>query len=436
MKTLKYIGALLLTIGLSISVMAQQTPAAAQSEVISITGATAHVGDGTVIENAVIVMENGLIKAIGAAGSVEAQGKVIEASGKHVYPGFILANSTLGLGEIDAVRATRDFDELGAYLPHVRSLIAYNAESKVIESLRPNGILLAQITPRGGSISGTSSIVQLDAWNWEDAVIVEDDALHLNWPELYKLKYEAFGSIRISGENEKYTEQVAGMVDFLQQAKAYTPGGEQNRNLPFEATQGIFDQSKKVFLHVERKAEILDGLAAMQALGLKNVTLVGAYEAYQLIDELKAAGVSVLVKRVHSLPNLEDDDYDQSYKTAAFLAQNGILTALENSGQMERMNGRNLPFYAGTLTAHGLSSEEALSLITLNAAEILGIADKYGSLTTGKSATLFISKGDALDMRGNQLEQAWIDGRGISLETHQTELWKRYMGKFEAQKAD
>ena len=110
---------------------------------------------------------------------------IIDANGKHLYPGFIAANSTLGLVEIDAVRSTRDLDELGDFLPHIRSLVAYNAESKIIESVRPNGVLIAQVSPRGGIISGKSSIMQLDAWNWEDAVIKIDEGVHLNWPSPY-----------------------------------------------------------------------------------------------------------------------------------------------------------------------------------------------------------------------------------------------------------
>jgi len=141
--------------------------------------------------------------------------------------------------------------------------------------------------------------------------------------------------------------------------------------------------------------------------------------------------VSVLLQRVHSRPDKEDDDYDISFKLAKLLTDEGVLIALEPSGQMERMNSRNLPFYAGTTAAYGLDREKALQLITLNTAKILGIDKSYGSLEAGKSATLFISKGDALDMRTNHVTQAFIDGRDISLETHQTELWKRYAKKYD-----
>lgn len=172
---------------LSYTGTAQQTPAAKQSEAISIEGATAHLGNGDVIENALVMFEGGKLTFVGSANAKIARaGNVIDASGKHVYPGFIAPVKTLGLVEVEAVRASDDTDEIGEIIPHVRSLIAYNAESKVVESMRPNGVLIGQIAPEGGRISGTSSIVQFDAWNWEDAAIKVDDGIHINWPNSFK----------------------------------------------------------------------------------------------------------------------------------------------------------------------------------------------------------------------------------------------------------
>src|SRR5690606_13421417 len=168
---------------LSSVLLAQQTPAPKQTQAISIEGATAHLGNGKVIDNALIMFNDGKLTFVGSAlTKIARQGTIINAKGKHIYPGFIAPNSTLGLVEIDAVRATEDENEVGTMNPHIRSLIAYNTESKVVESMRINGVLMGQITPRGGRISGTSSVVQFDAWNWEDAVIKEDDGIHINWP--------------------------------------------------------------------------------------------------------------------------------------------------------------------------------------------------------------------------------------------------------------
>ena len=160
------------------NIIAQQTPASKQTTAISIEGATAHLGNGQIIENSLIMFVDGKITFVGSSMmKIARMGTIIKAEGKHIYPGFIALDATLGLVEIDAVKASDDESEIGIMNPHVRSLIAYNAESKLVESMRPNGVLMAQIVPKGGTISGTSSIVQMDAWNWEDAAIKVDDAI-------------------------------------------------------------------------------------------------------------------------------------------------------------------------------------------------------------------------------------------------------------------
>ena len=408
---------------------AQQTPAPQQSEAISIVGATAHIGNTDVVENSVVVFENGKITYVGTDTS-QAKGETIDANGKHVYPGFIAPNATLGLVEIDAVAATDDEDEMGKMLPHVRSLIAYNAESQVVESMRPNGVLMGQITPQGGRISGTSSVVQFDAWNWEDAVIKENDAIHLNWPTGFSRSGTWYDTDRVWEKNKEYTQEIDELVAYFKNAEAYVPGSKE-KDLEFEAMDGLFDGSKGLFIHVDGEKEIKDAISFKRKINLDRVTIVGGYHAYKVAADLKANDISVLVQRTHLNPNFEDDDYDLPYKLPKLLSDAGVLVALEGSGRMERMNSRNLPFYAGTAAAFGVDKELALQMITLNTAKILGMEDQIGSLEVGKDATLFISEGDALDMRGNILTKAFIQGRDISLESHQTELYKRYSNKYQ-----
>ncbi|APG59084.1 amidohydrolase family protein [Christiangramia salexigens] len=414
---------------------AQQTPASSQSEAVTIVGATAHLGNGEVIENSLIIFEDGKLTQVMDATTTKMQyrGEIIEAKGKHVYPGFIAPNSTLGLVEIAAVRPTDDQDEMGEMLPNVRSLIAYNAESKIVESMRPNGVLLGQITPRGGRISGTSSVVQFDAWNWEDAVVKENDGLHINWPSSFKRGRWWMGEDPKLKPNKEYVEDVQKLSDFFAASKAYLAGSKDYTNLPYMAMEAVFNGKKKVFVHVDGEKEIQDAIQFKKDQNLEKMVIVGGYHTLAVAQQLKDNNISVLVNRPHSTPKQEDEDYDYPYKLAKLLNDKGVLVGLESSGQMERMNTRNLPFYAGTVAAFGMDKEEALQLITLNAAKILGIDDNYGSLEKGKSATLFISEGDALDMRTNKLSHAFIDGRKISLETHQTELWKRYSEKYRNQ---
>jgi hypothetical protein len=433
---MKNIQLILLTFLCASTIFAQQTPATKQSKAIAIMGATAHIGNGEVINNSLIIFKDGKLETVADATLVKmdlSNMDVIQANGKHVYPGFIVPNSTLGLVEIDAVRATEDDDEIGGIIPHIRSLIAYNAESKVVESMRPNGVLLGQITPRGGRISGTSSIVQFDAWNWEDAAVKVDDGIHMNWPSSFTRGRSWLDEDPALKLNDKYSEQVAEVTSFFNETKAYAEGNTSPINLPYKATEGLFDGSKKLYIHVDNEKGIIDAINFSNDNKVKSMVIVGGAEAYRVTDLLKQNNIPVLLQRVHSRPDNEDDDYDLPFKMAKLLVDKGVLVALETSGQMERMNSRNLPFYAGTTVAHGLTKEQALQLITSNTAKILGIDKEYGTLEAGKNATLFISEGDALDMRTNQLTHAFINGRSVRLETHQTELWHRYDEKFKSQ---
>ena len=410
---------------------AQQTPASVQKEAISITGATAHIGDGTVIENCTLVFEGGKITGLGA--ETATKGTVIDASGKHVYPGFIAPSKQLGLQEINAVRASNDSDEIGDIIPHVRSLIAYDAESKVVESMRPNGVLMGQITPKGGRISGTSSIVQFDAWNWEDAAVKVDDGIHLNWPASFRRGRWWLGEPRGLKPSKDYQKQVKEVEVFMQNALAYGKGTSQELNPAFAAMQGVFDGSQRLYVYADGEKEIIDGVTLAKNSGVKSIVLVGGYHAYKVTDFLKENNVPVLVQYTHNLPSLSDDDYDLPYKLPKLLMDAGLLVALQN-GDASNFQTRNLPFYAGQVVGQGLEKEKAVQLLTGNTAKILGIDATHGTLAVGKSATLFISEGDALDMRTNQLTHAFIDGRNISLETHQTKLWKRYSEKYEGGK--
>ena len=427
-KLTTIVTALLLTIGLT--ARAQQTPAKKQTGPITITGATAHIGDGTIVENCNIVFENGKITALGAG--VATKGTVIDASGKHVYPGIIAPAKQLGLVEVNAVRASDDQDEIGEMIPHVRSLIAYNAESKVVESMRPNGVLLGQITPQGGRISGTSSIVQFDAWNWEDAAVKVDDGIHLHWPDSFRNGRWWEGEARGRQPNKDYQKQVEELATFMQNAAAYGKGAAKELNPAFAAMQGVFNGDQRLYVYADGEREIMDGITMAKNSGAKHIVLVGGYFAHRITDFLKQHDIPVLVQFTHNLPTLDDDDYDLPYKLPKLLMDAGLLVALQN-GEASNFQTRNLPFYAGQVVGQGMEKEKALQMLTGNTAKILGIDDAYGTLAVGKSATLFVSAGDALDMRTNLLSHVFIDGRNVSLETHQTELWKRYAEKYQGE---
>lgn len=405
-----------------------ETPAPKHSKTVLLMGGIAHIGNGTVIENSVIAFKDGKLTMVADARVVKLDGSAfdttISISGKHVYPGIIAPNSTLGLVEIDAVRATEDMNEAGNYTPHVRSIIAYNTESKITTTVRSNGVLMGQITPRGNVVSGTSSIVQFDAWNWEDAAYKLDDGIHINWHNMFN---------RWTGKaDEKYTERINELKDFFADALAYSKVKTHlEKNLRFESMRGLFNGTQTLFIHTNYVKEITDAVYFAKENNISKMVIVGGYDAWMVADMLKDNKVAVILRRVHDLPVSEDDDVYLPYKLPKKMVDAGVLVCLENSGDMEAMGTRNLPFYAGTATAYGLNKEEALMLITLNTAKILGIDSTTGSLEPGKDATLFISTGDALDMKTNNVEQAFIQGRFIDLDNFQKKLYRKYSEKYE-----
>lgn len=412
------------------------TPAPAQSQTIVLKGGTAHTATGKIIENSLIVLENGKIKIM-----TDAYGsrflpdprtqQVIDVSQKHIYPGFIAMDSQIGLIEIEAVRATNDLAETGDLNPNARSIIAYNTDSHVTPTIRSNGVLMAQVTPTGGRISGTASVVQLDAWNWEDATYTADNGLYLNFPS--KITYKGWWAEPEGIEkNDKYTEAINSIKQLLNEAKAYCNGeilrtqANVPQNLKLQALCNLFDQKQTLFIRTNGAPEIIDAVNLAKEFGLK-IAIVGAREAWMVTDILKQNNVPVVLVKTHTLPSNTDDNIDIMYKLPQILVKEGITVAITSENFWDT---RNLPFEAGSTAAYGLTPEQALQTITLNPATILGISQTTGSLEEGKDATLIVSSGDALDMRTNHIEHAFIQGRKIDLGNKQTDLYKKFTEKY------
>ena len=409
---------------------AQQVPAAKQTKTIAITNATIHIGNGNVIKNGTVIFADGKIIEVSSTTPTKSDLiEVIDATNQHVYPGFIAPNSTLGLVEIDAVKASDDESEIGAFNPHIRSIIAYNPESKIIETARQNGILMAQITPRGSRIAGTSSVVQLDAWNWQESILKENDGIHIEFPQTFR-RGGWWAEPGANEVNKEYIKQIDNLNTFFADARAYNLEKSNQVNLVYQAMNGLFNNTEILYIHADNQKQIIDAVGFANKNKIKKMVIVGGYEAYKVADVLVENAVAVLLKNPHNLPENAEQDVNLPYKNAKLLFDKGVLFALENSGSKERMNTRNLPFLAGTCAAFGIEKEAALKLITSNSAKILGIDAQCGSIEVGKDDTLFLSKGDALDMRTNKVVNAFIQGRKISLKSHQTELEKNYKTKY------
>ena len=405
------------------------TPALAQQGKIYLTNATIHTGSGRVLQNATIGFENGKIIFLEENPSIKTDatmGKVIDCRGKQIYPGVISTNTYLGLSEIEAVRATNDANEVGLFNPNVKAIVSYNTDSRVTPTLRSNGVLYAQVAPQGGYVSGTSAVVQLDAWNWEDAAVKNEDGVFINWPSMFKVKgwwaepqgYEL---------NKDYDKQVNDLKDYLKDAKSYADAGAHEKtNLGFEAMKGLFDKSKSLYVNVNYVKEMQNVIAFAEELGV-NIVLVGAKDSYMIADALAKKKIPVILSKCHDLPTYDDEDIQQPYKTPAVLQKAGVLYCISIGAFWQE---RNLMFEAGTAATYGLTKEEALSAVTANPAKILKLDNQIGTLEKGKEASLLVTTGDLLDMKTSTIEQAYISGRQIDLNNKQKALNDKFSKKY------
>jgi hypothetical protein len=338
---------------------------------------------------------------------------------------------SLGLIEVESgARGTDDQGDVGEVNPHIRSIIAYNTDSKVIPTLRSNGVLMAQPTPVGGLVSGQSSVVVLDGWNWEDASYKNDIGIHVNWP-VVRNRGGFFGqntAVPTSDPKEAQQKKISELERYLTVAKAYSELSKPAEfNARFNAMKGLYNGSKKLFIHVNTAKDIIMAVNLAKKFKITPV-IVGGTESYLVTDLLRDNQVPVILVETQTLPDRTEDDVYLPYKLPKLLQDGGVLYSLTGTGYWRQ---RNLPFEAGTAVTYGLTKEQALSMISLNTAKILGIDKTTGSLEKGKDATLFISDGDALDMLGNKVESAFIQGRSISMDNLHKQLYKRYADKYE-----
>ncbi|GAB3970262.1 amidohydrolase [Spirosoma terrae] len=428
---MKHILTSILALGVLTSYAQNPAPARPQERAIALTGATIHVGNGQVIQNGVVVFDKGVITAIGDGSTPTAGSEVISVSGKHVYPGIISPASTVGLQEIGAVKATVDKQEIGELNPNIRALIAYNTDSEIIPTIRNNGVLLTQAMPQGGTVSGSSSVMMTDGWNWEDAVLKKDDGIWVNWPSYFarNFNFEDF-SLTIQ-KNEKRTEAMSALLATFAEAKGYL--AMQNptpTNLKFESMRGVFSGKQNLYVRADYSKDIIEAVKFAKSLAIPKIVIVGGEESHKVATFLKENNVPVILGELHRLPNREDEDVDMPYRQPGILQKAGVLVGLSYADGWWRT--RNLAFQAGTAAGFGVTDkEEALKMVTSNNAKILGIDNLVGTLEKGKQATLFVSAGDALDMRTNVVEQVFIQGRKVNLDDRHKRLYKTYKDKYE-----
>jgi hypothetical protein len=353
----------------------------------------------------------------------------IDAQQQYLYPGFIVPYLPIGLSEVDAVRASVDHSETGNFNPNVRSIVAYNMHSKIIPTIRANGVLYAQTSPKSGLISGSSSVVRLLGDYKQDVLVKEDDAIHLNWPSRYSSEgwWAEPGPI---SKNEKNKQAVISIDNFFAEALSYYKNGNVNlkeKNLKYEALKKVFSGESKLFIAASNVKDILDAIKFCRDFEIPKMVLVGGEEAWKIGEILKDNNIPVVINRLHRLPENSDENIFLPYELPKLLHEKGVKFSFNYAGDMEIMGSRNLPFIAGTAVAYGLPYEEALKAITINTAEILGVENKIGNIAVGKEASFFLSKGDVFDMKSNQISKVFIKGVEVDLDdNHQKKLYEKY----------
>ncbi len=426
MKTRAIVFPFVLLFSVGILAGSDQVPGAKQERPIILTGGTIHPVSGPEIVNGEILFDNGRIVEVGQRVSRPQNAVEVDVSGKHVYPGFIAARTIIGLVEVSAVRATKDYEEVGAVNPNVRAERAYNPDSEHIPVARANGIALAHVVPQGGLLSGTSAVMMLDGWTWEDALLEGGIGMWLNWPDMVPIERRRITKSREEQEKE-IQENLKRLDEVFDQAEAYhrakaAGNAELKTDLRWESLEPVLEGRAPLFVPANHVSQITAAVNWIKRRGYKMV-LVSGRDGWMVTDLLKENDIPVIVGAIHALPGRRWEAYDATFALPEKLRAAGVRFCLSPSNT--NYNVRNLPFEAGTAVAFGLPREEALKAITLYPARILGIDEKVGSLDPGKDATLMVTNGDPLDIR-SQVEQLFIQGRKVDLGSRHKTLYEKY----------
>ena len=428
---MKHISSIFIIVSYLLS--SDQIPAPNQDHPILIQGGTIHTISHGILENADILFVDGKITSVGHNLDIPAEAEIIDASGQHVFPGLISAGSTLGLQEIGAVRATRDYAEVGAVNPNVRANVSYNPDSELIPITRSNGILLALSVPRSGLISGTSSLMMLDGWTWEDATLMHPVGLHLFWPSMNIPKPKP-GKQKEKKDKDSRLKSIQEIDDLIQESRAYaqlkaTGSPSFKHNLRLEGMLPVISGEIPVFIHANEVRQIEAAVYWAERQSVKMV-LVGGKDSWRVTQLLKDREIPVIYTQTHSTPMRRFEQYDQAFITPSQLYAAGIKFCISNSeSPFQTPHIRNLPYHAAKAASYGLSWKEALRSITLSTAEILGVEDQVGSLEASKDATFFIADGDILDIR-TQVNMAFVQGRRVDLSDRHKTLYSKYRNKY------
>lgn len=412
-------------------------PAATQRQTV-IEHATVHtaIAAQPPLTDGFVVLQGDRIVGVGQGAPHAADGQPIAAdavridgSGKHITPAFISSATTLGLIEVQAVRATDDTSEFGPFHPEVSAWVAVNPDSSLFPVARLGGVLLAWVFPQGGQVCGETSLLRLNGWTNEQMTIVPDAGTFMQWPATEPAP-SWYASTSAKEQERQRVKSLRRFDDFFDAAAAAIRARAADPSLPLDARfsrlADVLTGERPLLISAASAGQIESAVLWATARKLRPV-IVGGQGAEAVADLLVQHQVPVIVLGTLQLPRFAHQAYDEAYTLPARLAARGIRVAIACGD--EPSNDRNIAHHAAMAAAFGMPREEALAAITRIPAELCGAADRYGTIAPARSASLLLHSGDPLEVTSS-VTAAWIDGSPVQLESHQTLLRDKYERKY------
>jgi imidazolonepropionase-like amidohydrolase len=410
-------------------------PAAADT--LLLRNANIHPVTGPAIANGSVLVEDGKIAEVGQKVTAPRGARIIDLKGLELYPGMIDSASELGLSEISSVRETVDVNELGLFKPQLRAGVAVNPASEHIPVTRANGITSVITLPGGGIICGQSSLIHLDGWTTEEMLVSPSAAMVLDFPQIQtstggRFRREDAPTVSFAEARRRYEMQLQQLENFFELARRYRQAklagaADFRTDLKLEAMIPVLEGKLPVAIRADRERTIREAVKFAEKQKIRMVLAHGD-EAWKLAAELKAKNIPVTLGPTLRLPEEEDDPYDKPFTIPGELYKAGVKIAFGSFGPTASDHPRNLPYQAAAAVGFGLPHDEALKAVTINAAEIWGVADRIGSIEKGKWADLIVTDGDPLETK-TQVKQMFIQGRLVDLDSKHLRLYEKYMNR-------
>lgn len=405
-------------------ISAQAQVAKSVKGTFALTNATIETVTKGTITNGTLIIKDGKITALGTNVTVPSGATTIDCSGHTIYPGMIDGNTQLGLAEVNSVSLTVDHNEIGEVKPHMQALTAVNPNNTAIPVTRVSGVTTVMAVPTSGIIPGTAALINLVGYN-PDQMYAGYKAVVMNFPSASRRGRRD----NRSPEDVKkaYEKSMKSINDLWDQVALFDKVQQANEDVDYnpalEAMIPVMKGEMNLHINVNSKDAILNALKWVKEKEMKNVVLVGVSEGWRVAEEIAEAGIPVITGPVQSTPTRASDRYDRPYANAGLMSKAGVKVAI-TSGETE--NVRNLPFNAGFAAAYGMGKKAALEAVTINPAQMFGVADKIGSLEVGKDANLFVATGDPFETK-TKIAHLFIGGYQIAIDSRHIQLYHEFL---------